>query len=96
MTLPPWLRAPGSHAATPRFPTPSPHLTSPDLLPSLLATGPPVSSDEEIMAATMKELERLFPTEIRADQSMAKIRKFKVVKTPLSVYESRSGREAYR
>ncbi|GLC43868.1 securin [Pleodorina starrii] len=53
-------------------------------------------SDEDIMAATMKELERLFPTEIRADQSMAKIRKYKVVKTPLSVYESRSGREAYR
>lgn len=35
-------------------------------------------SDEDIIAATMKELERLFPTEIRADQSMAKIRKYKV------------------
>ncbi|GIL47714.1 hypothetical protein Vafri_4473 [Volvox africanus] len=53
-------------------------------------------SDEDIIAATMKELERLFPTEIRADQSLAKIRKSKVVKTPLSVYESRSGREAFR
>ncbi|KAG2500804.1 hypothetical protein HYH03_001566 [Edaphochlamys debaryana] len=53
-------------------------------------------SDEDIIAATMTELERLFPTEIRADQSMAKIRKYKVVKTPLSVYESRAGREAYR
>ncbi|GIL70058.1 hypothetical protein Vretimale_3332 [Volvox reticuliferus] len=53
-------------------------------------------SDEDIIAATMKELERLFPTEIRADQSLAKIRKYKVVKTPLSVYESCSGREAFR
>ena len=31
-------------------------------------------SDEDIIAATMTELERLFPTEIRADQSMAKVR----------------------
>ncbi|GFR44854.1 hypothetical protein Agub_g6197 [Astrephomene gubernaculifera] len=53
-------------------------------------------SDEDIMAATMKELERLFPNEIRADGSLAKIRKFHVVKTPLSVYESRAGREAFR
>ncbi len=44
----------------------------------------------------MKELERLFPNEIRADQSMAKIRKYKVIKTPLSVYKSTAGREAYR
>ncbi|KAG2445942.1 hypothetical protein HXX76_000545 [Chlamydomonas incerta] len=52
--------------------------------------------DEEIIAATMTELERLFPTEIKADQSLAKIRKYKVIKTPLSVYESRAGREAFR
>jgi 15-cis-phytoene desaturase len=53
-------------------------------------------SDEEIIAATMIELERLFPTEISADQSKAKIRKFKVVKTPRSVYISTPGREKYR
>ena len=52
--------------------------------------------DEEIIAATMIELERLFPNEIRADGSMAKIRKSKVIKTPLSVYKSTPGREAYR
>lgn len=44
----------------------------------------------------MVELERLFPTEVKADQSLAKIRKFKVVKTPLSVYKSMAGKEAYR
>lgn len=44
----------------------------------------------------MKELERLFPTEIKADQSLAKIRKYKVVKTPLSVYETVAGRDKYR
>ncbi len=42
-------------------------------------------SDEDIIAATMTELERLFPTEISADQSKARIRKYKVIKTPLSV-----------
>ncbi len=42
-------------------------------------------SDEDIIAATMTELERLFPTEIAADESKARIRKYKVVKTPLSV-----------
>jgi 15-cis-phytoene desaturase len=52
--------------------------------------------DEEIIAATMKELERLFPTEIAADQSKAKILKYKVVKTPLSVYKATAGREDYR
>jgi 15-cis-phytoene desaturase len=52
--------------------------------------------DEEIIAATMKELERLFPNEIAADGSKAAIRKYKVIKTPLSVYKSTAGREAYR
>lgn len=52
--------------------------------------------DEEIIAATMKELERLFPLEIAADQSKAKIRKYKVVKTPLSVYKTVPGCEAAR
>ncbi|KAL4443737.1 hypothetical protein ABPG75_011474 [Micractinium tetrahymenae] len=44
--------------------------------------------DEEIIAATMKELERLFPNEVAADGSKAQIRKYKVVKTPLSVYKT--------
>jgi 15-cis-phytoene desaturase len=53
-------------------------------------------SDEEIIEATMGELERLFPTEIKKDQSLAKIRKYKVVKTPLSVYKTVPGCEAIR
>lgn len=53
-------------------------------------------SDEDIIAATMTELERLFPLEIAADGSKAKIRKYKVVKTPLSVYRAIAGREDYR
>lgn len=44
--------------------------------------------DQEIIDATLTELERLFPNEIRADQSMAKVRKWKVVKTPRSVYKT--------
>lgn len=39
-------------------------------------------SDEEIIDATMKELAKLFPDEIAADQSKAKILKYHVVKTP--------------
>jgi len=53
-------------------------------------------SDQDIIDATMKELERLFPNEIKVDQSLAKIRKYKVVKTPRSVYKATTGREAYR
>ncbi|CAG9460363.1 unnamed protein product [Pedinophyceae sp. YPF-701] len=54
-------------------------------------------SDEEIIEATMAELERLFPTEIKADQSSgAQIRKYKVVKTPLSVYKTTPGCEDIR
>jgi 15-cis-phytoene desaturase len=30
-------------------------------------------SDQDIIDATMQELERLFPTEIKADQSLAKV-----------------------
>lgn len=36
----------------------------------------------------LQELENLFPTEIAADGSKAQIRKYKVVKTPLSVYKT--------
>lgn len=53
-------------------------------------------SDEEIIAATMSELERLFPTEIKADESLAQILKYKVIKTARSVYEATAGREDYR
>jgi 15-cis-phytoene desaturase len=53
-------------------------------------------SDEEIIKATMGELERLFPEEIKADESLAKILKYKVIKTPESVYEAIVGREDYR
>ncbi|XP_068659220.1 15-cis-phytoene desaturase, chloroplastic/chromoplastic isoform X2 [Aristolochia californica] len=45
-------------------------------------------SDEEIIEATMNELSRLFPDEIAADQSKAKILKYHVVKTPRSVYKT--------
>jgi hypothetical protein len=39
-------------------------------------------------ACLVQELERLFPDEVAADGSKAKIRKYKVVKTPLSVYKT--------
>nr|ADK54935.1 phytoene desaturase [Paphiopedilum armeniacum] len=45
-------------------------------------------SDDDIVDATMKELEKLFPNEIAADQSKAKILKYHVVKTPRSVYKN--------
>jgi len=45
-------------------------------------------SDTEIIEATMQELAKLFPDEIAADQSKAKIRKYRVVKTPRSVYKT--------
>lgn len=53
-------------------------------------------SDEDIIAATMMELERLFPTEVKSDESLAKILKYKVIKTARSVYEATAGREDYR
>ena len=45
-------------------------------------------SDTEIIEATMQELAKLFPDEIAADQSKAKILKYHVVKTPRSVYKT--------
>nr|Q40406.1 RecName: Full=15-cis-phytoene desaturase, chloroplastic/chromoplastic; AltName: Full=Phytoene dehydrogenase; AltName: Full=Phytoene desaturase; Flags: Precursor [Narcissus pseudonarcissus]CAA55392.1 phytoene desaturase [Narcissus pseudonarcissus] len=45
-------------------------------------------SDSEIIERTMKELAKLFPDEIAADQSKAKILKYHVVKTPRSVYKT--------
>ncbi len=53
-------------------------------------------SDQEILDATMKELEILFPEEIRADGSLAKVEKFTCVKTPTSVYETLCGKENLR
>lgn len=60
-------------------------------------------SDQMIFEATMKELELLFPDEIRADidtlsssHKFAKVRKYSVVKTPTSVYETLPGCEAMR
>jgi len=53
-------------------------------------------SDEEILQATLEELERLFPEEIKADGSMAKVTKFTCVRTPTSVYETLPGCEASR
>lgn len=50
-------------------------------------------SDEEIVAATMVELEKLFPDEI---PHPAKLLKSKVVKTPRSVYKATPGRQQYR
>merc|ERR1711871_883529 len=52
--------------------------------------------DQEIIDSTMKELERLFPTEIAADGSKAKLLKYAVVKTPRSVYAAIPGRNKYR
>ncbi len=52
-------------------------------------------SDEEIIAATMLELERLFPQHLTGD-SPAKLRKYKVVKTPRSVYTASPGCQDYK
>jgi len=53
-------------------------------------------SDEEIIAATMGELARIFPTEIATDGSKAKLVKYAVVKTPRSVYAAIPGRNKFR
>ncbi|KAK2969984.1 hypothetical protein RJ640_008324 [Escallonia rubra] len=53
-------------------------------------------SDSDIIDATMNELARLFPDEISADQSKAKILKYHVVKTPRSVYKTVPGCEPCR
>lgn len=50
-------------------------------------------SDEEIVAATLAELEKLFPDQIPAP---AKLLKSHVVKTPRSVYKATPGRQACR
>lgn len=50
-------------------------------------------SDQEIVAATLAELETLFPEEI---PHKAKLLKSHVVKTPRSVYKATPGRQAHR
>lgn len=52
-------------------------------------------SDEAIIEATMKELERLFPQHLTGENP-AKLRKYKVVKTPRSVYTAAPGCQAFR
>jgi len=52
--------------------------------------------DEEIVQAVMGELERLFPSEIAADGSKAKVLKHAIVKTPRSVYAAIPGRNKFR
>lgn len=55
--------------------------------------------DSEIIDATMKELERLFPTEIgpaAPEQSRANLVKSTVVRVPRSVYAATPGRNKYR
>jgi 15-cis-phytoene desaturase len=52
-------------------------------------------SEAEIIAATMTELERLFPQHLTGDNP-AKLRKSKVVKTPRSVYTASPGRQGCR
>jgi len=57
------------------------------------------SSDEEIVAATVKELERLFPREIGAgapDGVGAVVTKSSVVRVPRSVYAATPGRGKFR
>ena len=50
----------------------------------------------DAVAETMLELEKLFPGEVAADGSRAKITKSKVVRTPRSVYKAVAGCEAIR
>ncbi len=52
-------------------------------------------SDEDIIEATMGEIHKLFPQHFTGDNP-AKLRKYKVVKTPLSVYKTVPGCQAFR
>jgi 15-cis-phytoene desaturase len=51
--------------------------------------------DEDIVAATMEELKKLFPDHFGTDNP-AKLLKYKVVKTPRSVYTANPGCQSYR
>ncbi|MCX7595901.1 MAG: 15-cis-phytoene desaturase [Fischerella sp.] len=52
-------------------------------------------SDEEILQATLAELQKLFPAHFGTDNP-AKLLKYHVVKTPRSVYKATPGRQQYR
>ncbi len=52
-------------------------------------------SDEEIVAATLVELEKLFPQHF-GGENRAQLRKYHVVKTPRSVYKATPGRQEHR
>ncbi|MFM5902868.1 MAG: 15-cis-phytoene desaturase [Dolichospermum sp.] len=52
-------------------------------------------SDEEIVAATISELEKLFPQHFGGDNP-TKVLKYHLVKTPRSVYKATPGRQEYR
>ena len=52
-------------------------------------------SDEDIIQATLLELKQLFPMHFRGD-NQAKLRKYKVIKTPLSVYKAIPGCQKIR
>lgn len=52
-------------------------------------------SDEDIIAATMGELEKLFPQRFTGENT-TKLLKFHVVKTPHSVYKATPGRQNFR
>ncbi|MCT7984007.1 15-cis-phytoene desaturase [Laspinema sp. A4] len=52
-------------------------------------------TDEEIVTATLKELENLFPDRFCGNKP-AKLLKYHVVKTPRSVYKATPGRQNYR
>lgn len=52
-------------------------------------------SDEEIVAATVSELEKLFPQHFGVENP-ARLLKYHVVKTPRSVYKATPGRQQYR
>ena len=52
-------------------------------------------SDQEIINATMDELNKLFPSHF-SGEDQAKLRKYKVVKTPLSVYKAVPGCQELR
>ncbi len=52
-------------------------------------------SDQDIIDATLEELKKLFPMHF-SGEDQAKLRKYKVVKTPLSVYKSIPGCQKIR
>ena len=52
-------------------------------------------SDQDIVDATMEELKKLFPTHFIGEDK-TKLRKYKVVKTPRSVYKAVPGCQDFR